>query len=678
MRLPRSSRTPLFPMLLVLVAVSTASASGQLWSDFDDSGFQPLGERLIVPEIYRAVELDWQDLDAVLAAAPLERSNDPRPEAILSLPLPGGGTGRFAIVESPIMEKPLAARFPEIRTFRGQGIDDPHATIRLDTTPQGFHAAILSPWGNIYIDPYSRGDVDRYVSYFTSDYRNLAAAEFTCGVTAAHAVQPLETTGGSPAVPSGTELREYRLAVAATGEYTIFWGGSVAQGQAAIVTAMNRVNGVYEREVAIRMTLVANNTAVVFTDPATDPYTNNNGGAMLGQNQTTLDAIIGDANYDIGHVFSTGGGGVAFLRVPCVSGTKARGVTGLSSPTGDVFYIDFVAHEMGHQWGGNHSFNGSSGNCSGGNRNGPTAYEPGSGSTIQAYAGICGSQNIQNNSDDYFHGISFDEIVSYSTTSNGNNCPVVTATGNDPPTVAAGGSSTIPLETPFELCGSASDPNSDPLTYNWEQFDLGPAGHPNSPVGDAPIFRSFPAETDGCRTFPQLSDLLDNVQTIGEILPTYARTMHFRLTARDNRSGGGGVDFDQSTVVDVTDQAGPFRVTAPNTAVTWTTGTAEVVDWDVASTNLAPVSCSDVDILMSDDGGLTYPHVAEAGTSNDGSESVVVPDLPSTLEARLKVVCSDNIFFDISDSDFEVINSGFIFSDGFESGDTSAWSNDVP
>jgi hypothetical protein len=491
--------------------------------------------------------------------------------------------------------------------------------------------------------------------------------------------RPLPLVDGVPAVPSGSELREYWLAVAATGEYSIFHGGTVPDAMAAIVTAMNRVNGVYEREVAIRMNLVANNDDVVFLDPATDPYTNNNGGAMLGQNQTTLDNIIGSANYDIGHVFSTGGGGIASLAVTCKAGLKARGVTGLSSPTGDIFYIDFVAHELGHQWAGNHSFNGNSGNCSGGNGNPATAYEPGSGSTIMAYAGICGSQNIQNTSDDYFHGISYDEIVAYSTAGIGDTCAATSDTGNDPPVVDPGASFAIPIETPFELCGTASDPDADPLTYNWEQFDLGPAGHPNSPSGNAPIFRSFPAAPSGCRTFPQLSDLLANTQTLGEILPTYTRTMHFRLTARDNRSGGGGVDFDQGTEVAVSDLSGPFLVTSPNTAVTWTGGTAETVTWDVATTNLPPVSCAAVDIVLSDDGGTTYPHVAVAGTPNDGSQTIVVPgSMPSTTEARLKVRCAGNIFFDISNADFEVIDAGVIFADGFESGNTAAWSNTVP
>ena len=253
------------------------------------------------------------------------------------------------------------------------------------------------------------------------------------------------------------------------------------------------------KEVSLRMVLVVNNNNLIFITGlnSPDPYTNNNGGAMLSQNQTTIDNIIGTANYDIGHVFSTGGGGVAFLNSPC-TGIKAGGVTGLSNPVGDAFDIDFVAHEMGHQWGGNHAFNGQVGNCSGGNRNGSTAYEPGSGTTIQNYAGICGSDDLQPNSDPYFHGISFDEISNFITTGNGNSCGVSTATGNTLPVINSlpNNGLTIPINTPFTLSGTASDANAgDALTYSWEQWDLGPQSAWNGGATAAanntlPLFKS--------------------------------------------------------------------------------------------------------------------------------------------------------------------------------------------
>lgn len=652
-------------LLCIPSAVLAQNSADALWSEADDALLRDVTERDIVPEHYRTLALDGLRLEQMLTAAPLEdtsgrtlarRGND----VVVSLPLPDGEFGRFAVFESPIMEAGLAAKFPQIKTYRGQGIDDPLATARFDRTPAGFHAMILSPAGSVYIDPYGRGDSNHYISYWAQDARRSGPA-FSCGVTGHNASPDVakyrasKTWAANAVVPSGvsgTTLRTYRAAVAATGEYTAFHGGTVPLGQAAIVTAMNRVNGVYEMEVAIRMVLVANNDQIVYTNAITDPYTNDDGPTMLGENQTNLDAVIGSASYDIGHVFSTGGGGVATLQSPCNNGSKARGVTGLGSPIGDPFWIDFVAHEMGHQWGGNHTFNGDDGNCAGGNRNGSTAYEPGSGTTIQAYAGICGTQNLQPGSDPYFHGISLDEIIAYSTVGNGNNCAVPTPTGNNPPTVDAGAAFTVPLATPFELCGSATDPEVDPLTYGWEQFDLGPAGAPGSPVGNAPIFRSFNPTASACRTFPRMSDLAAGTAVIGELLPTYARTMNFRLTARDNRSGGGGVN-DDATVVTISAAAGPFQVTAPNTAVSLAQGSATTVTWDVAATDQAPINCATADIFLSTDGGLSYPTTLAAGVANSGSQSVTLPNL-AVFSARVQVRCASSIFFDISDVDFGI------------------------
>ncbi len=632
-----------------------ASPDG-VWSHVDETEIQLRGQRLIVPDQYHTLGLDAETLAPILQSAPPEFSPSSSP-VILSLPLPDGSFSRFQIVSSPIMAPELAAKFPEIRTYAGRGLDQPAAVARFDLTPHGFHAMILSPAGAVFIDPYSRNDTTHYVSYHRADYHRqtdfIQYEPLGDNAEVEALLAGLDAQGGSLLV-SGDELRTYRLAVAATGEYTQYHGGTVADALAEIVTAINRVTGIYERDVAVRMELVANNDQVIYTNGATDPYTNNNGVAMLSQNQSTLDSVIGNANYDIGHVFSTGGGGVAFLGVTCVTNAKAQGVTGLPNPIGDPFYVDYVSHELGHQYGGNHTFNGNAGSCSGGNRNAATAWEPGSGTTIMAYAGICGSQNIQSNSDDHFHSGSIDEIRAYTTLGSGNSCAAITATGNSAPVVNAGGDYVIPLNTPFMLTGSASDPDGDPLTYNWEQRDLGPAGAPNSPVGNAPIFRSFPSKTTPVRIFPQISDIVNNTQTLGEILPSYARTLHFRLTVRDNNvsPSAGGVDFDEMEVT-VAAGTGPFLVTAPNTAVTWEVGSPATVSWDVANTDQSPVSCASVDIELSTDGGLTYPTTLLLGTPNDGSASVQVPNSVTTT-ARVRVICSDNIFFDISNTNFEI------------------------
>lgn len=635
-----------------------AQLNQTLWRDVNQADIVLQGERRVIPDRYRTLALDEATLKSILATAPMEFSAAAQNSiAEIWLPMPDGTMQRFRFVESPIMEPGLSAKYPEIKSYVARGIDDQTAYSRFGWTYKGFHAIIFSDrHSTIYIDAYSTNDIVHYISYYRNDYERLDAEPFFF-----HEPEPAPE-GDIPTPINGTEglligeqLRTYRLALASTGEYSTYHGGTKPLVLSEMVIAMNRVNGVYEQDTAVRMVLIANNDLVIYLDPNTDPYTNSSGSAMLGQNQATLDSIIGNANYDVGHVFSTGGGGIAQLRVPCVSGNKARGVTGLTNPVGDPFYIDYVAHEMGHQYGGNHTFNGNAGSCAG-NRSSTAAYEPGSGTTIMAYAGICGNQNIQSNSDDHFHTHSIQEIVAYTTTGNGNNCPVITNTGNSAPTSEAGtGGFTIPINTPFILTGSGTDPDGgDVLSYNWEEYDLGPAGHPNNPVGTAPIFRSFPSVPEPFRYFPRISDIVNNTQTIGEILPGYTRALNFRLTVRDNNvsPSAGGVHYDLITF-SVTDQAGPFLVTNPNTAINWAIGAMGIVTWDVANTTSSPVSCTGVDITLSTDGGYMYPVTLATNTANDGYHAVTIPN-NATTQARVMVKCANNIFFDISNVNFTI------------------------
>lgn len=633
-----------------------AISAGAVWQRVDDAQVGG-GDAIALPPIsrYSTFQVDRGKLESVLNKAPMELSIDARRLApILDIPMPGGGYQRFSVVESPIMEAELGARFPEIKTYSAQGVDDPTALARFDWTPLGFHAIVTSSTGTSYVDPYGRGETRYYVSYYRQDYMPVGK-QFSCLADAAFDLWPDSSPAGlAPFAPSGTTLRTYRVAVAATGEYTAFYGGTVGGALAGITTTVNRVNAIYEREVAARMVLVGTETSIIYTNAATDPYTNSNGSTMLGQNQTNLDSVIGDANYDIGHVFSTGGGGVAYLGVVCQSGWKARGVTGSSSPVGDPFDVDYVAHEMGHQFDGDHTFNGSTGSCGGGNRSSTAAYEPGSGSTIMAYAGICGSEDLQPHSDDYFHTKSFDQVASFITS--GAACSANTATGNNPPTIDAGPSYTIPSRTPFVLTATGSDPDGDGLTYCWEEYDLGTQSPPNTDNGSRPIFRSFLPVTSPSRMFPKLSDVLSNTSTLGESLPTTSRTMTFRCTARDNRAGGGGVDWDSTQLTSVA-TAGPFAVTAPNTAVNWGQGTGQSVTWSVAGTSAAPINTASVNILLSTDGGITFPYTLATGTPNDGAQTVVVPGV-TTAQARIEVEAAGNIFFDISDTNFTISSGG--------------------
>ena len=644
-----NSSNPLSPLRTASAQPQTQSLDN-VWQFVEEASIVSTGERAIVPGVYRTVRVDEGALKQLLGRAPLEFTQEAKSNYVtLALPMPDGSFSGFRIEESPILEAPLAAQYPEIKTYRGQGIDDPAATTRIDFTPAGFHAMILSERGTVYVDPYAKGDTTNYITYFKRDYRNDAKA-FSCFFSDEDKAPRVVSRVETPNVVNGTTLRTYRLALAATGEYTAFTGGTVATALAAMTTTMNRVDGIYERELAVRMVLIANNSLIIYTDAATDPYTNNSGSTMLGQNQSNLDSVIGSANYDIGHVLSTGGGGVANLSVVC-TGSKARGVTGSPSPVGDGFDVDYVAHEMGHQFGALHTFNGITLNCGGGNRSSSAAYEPGSGSTIMAYAGICGSQNLQPNSNDYFHVKSLEQIAGFI---GGTSCDVETNTGNTLPTVTAGSSVTIPKSTPFTLTASGSDANGDALTYCWEEYDLGPASPPDTDAdGSArPLFRSFTPTSNSSRTFPKISDVVNNTSTFGEVLPTINRTMNFQVTVRDNRAGGGGINT-ATTQITVNASAGPFLVTQPNTNVTWTGGTQQIITWDVANTSGAPVSAVNVKISLSTNGGSTFPVVIAASTPNDGSETITVPNI-STNSARIKVEAVGNVFFDISNVNFTI------------------------
>jgi len=606
------------------------------------------------PEHELFYSLDTQNLISFLENVSDRETSE---ASILSLPDADGNLKQYEVYESSIMEPAFQANFPGIRTYAGQGVSNPSETIRFSMTPLGFHATILgTEKGSLLIRPI---DVSRQL-YSVHLHKNLnfEHQDFECQLietaglnqnTAGFANQTFNANDGI--------LRNFRIAIATTGEFSAIYNNNLTDIVASIVNAVNTANAVLERDLSVRLTLV-DNTSIIFLDPNTDPFSNFDNVALLGENQTLLDTVIGDDNYDIGHVFNTAGGGIAGLNTSCVSGFKAWGVTGDSNPDGDFFKFVFL-HELGHQFGSPHTFNGSEGSC-GPNISPFTALEPGSGSTIMSYAGLCGSQNIQFPGDLYYHQISLASMFFHIQSSGV--CPVdQTLSGNSAPTADAGADYLIPQGTPYKLTGTSTDPDgTGSHTYTWEQYDFGPAGAPTDTTSAGPLVRSFLGTTNPIRFVPNIPDLLitPGSQT-WERLVTVDRDINFRLTVRDNDASGGQTAVDAMKAT-VTTQAGPFEVTSQSTPnqIVWTPGTTETITWNVAGTTANGINEANVNILLSTDEGLTYTTVLAANTPNDGTEDILVPDVDAT-KCRIMIEAVNNIFFNINEAFFAIGNYAY-------------------
>jgi subtilisin-like proprotein convertase family protein len=602
------------------------------------------GLQQIVPQQYKTIQFDLPKLQALLWKAP-DPAGSFEGTCSLDLPLPDGQIVRFQLHTAPLLAPELQARYPEIRCYTGVSASHPGARIRCDLTQWGFHAMITGIGPDvIYFDPMMQGVPEYAMVYHRSDYQVRADADYTCALTA-QAITPnlLASKAQARSAVLDGQLRTYRLALACTGEYADFHGGTVPLVMAAMATSMHRINGVYENEFAVRMQIIAKNDTLINLVSGSDPYDNGDGGTMLGQNKIACNTRVGSSAYDIGHVFSTGGGGIAGLGVVC-TGDKAHGVTGQAAPIGDPFDIDYVAHEMGHQFSGNHTQNN---DC---NRAGQTSMEPGSATTIMGYAGIC-PPNVQPNSDPYFHGVNVEEILGFIIVGDGNNCPVKTATGNMAPEVNAGADFTIPRGTPFVLTALGSDIDSDSLTYCWEQMDADASTQP--PVSTSalgPLFRTFNPSTAPSRFFPRFQDVIDQKNDDWEELPGVGRKMNFRVTMRDNDLVGGSTVFDDMLVT-VAANAGPFVVNIPSDTSIWTSGAYETVNWNVANTDRAPVNCTQVNISLSINGGKTFPYLLLQGAPNTGRACVLLPEVASD-SAIIKVESVGNVFYNLSKSYF--------------------------
>lgn len=561
----------------------------------------------------------------------------------LQVPLPDGELMDFVLTYDSILSPEMEAKHPELRTYVGHAVGDTSIQGRFDYTPKGFHGMFRHNGQYVYVEPKPNGS-GHYVSYHHS-----LSSPFQDQVLKYLQNNLVDLEKSRVSARANIESRTYRLIVSATGEYSQYHGGSEALTQSAITTAINRVNQVYQSDLAVQLELVNFN---IYLNAATDPFTDSNASADIETNHNDLTAKFGSAAFDIGHIFTTGGGGLAVLGSVCNDSWKGAGLTGSPNPETDAFYIDYVAHELGHQFGANHTFNGNMWSCEGANRHNPTAFEPGSGSTIMAYAGICEDDNLQMNSDAYFHAASIKEINDYLATQS---CGTVDASTTEIPAVNAGSNYIVPASTPLVLTGSATGTGN--LTYVWEQMDSG-TGSSNltTDFGSGPLFRSWMPSTEPKRYLPRLEDVVDGTLTKGETYATTSRDLNFRLTVRD---GNGGVSSD-ATRITVDGNSGPFAVIAP-TAGSTVAGFANV-EWDVAGTAQLPINCSAVDILLSTDGGVTFGQTLVSATNNDGLQSVGFP-AQTINNARLMIQCSDNIFFAVSKGFSVAIPQGIAATD---------------
>ncbi|NOT52202.1 MAG: T9SS type A sorting domain-containing protein [Chitinophagaceae bacterium] len=663
-------------LFMTLLLSGTAMFAQDYWSSHTDASKITTDKavaRVSFPKEFKLFDLNTAPLRNELFNVV---DNASRHSTVISLPNAEGQIEQFEVFEASNFEPALQAQFPEIRAFSGKGINDPSATLKLSISPQGIQTMVFRTGKpNEFIEAYSQ---DHTVYAVFRSQRAPGSLQWTCSTPDQQLATSLNNQVATITARSGGDLKTMRLAQSCNAEYSN-WYGATSSAQVSLVLAafnatLTRCNGVYERDLALHLNLIANTTSVIYYTPSTDPYSTTLSQWNL-QLQQTLTSVIGSANYDIGHMFgaSGGGGNAGCIGCVCVNPAnnnslgKGAGITSPNDgiPQGDNFDIDYVAHEVGHQLGANHTFSHS-------NEGTGVNKEPGSGITIMGYAGIT-SQDLAPHSIDIFHQASIAQIQANLATKT---CPVTTTLSNATPVVNAGNNFTIPISTPFALTGAATDANpGDVLTYCWEQNDNAGSGQTGaSSVASAtkatgPNWISFGATTSPVRLFPKLATILAGSNVSGplpggdagantEALSSVSRTLNFRLTVRDNAPYSstapvsvGQTQFDD-VVVTVSNTSGPFAVTAPNTAVSWAGNSTQTITWSVANTTAAPVSCANVKISISTDGGNNFSTLV-ASTANDGSEAVTIPNTPSTT-ARIKIEAVGNIFFDISNANFTI------------------------
>ncbi|MEO7263998.1 MAG: reprolysin-like metallopeptidase [Ferruginibacter sp.] len=672
----------LLTITLALITSLGFSQADRFWSANNESQSNIATDkavaRLSYPKEFKLFNLNAialrQELFTVVGINRMKTST------LISLPNADGNLEAFEVFEASNFEPDLQAKFPEIRAYSGKGITDKYATLKLSISPQGIQTMVFrTETENEFMEPYS---ADHTVYSVYRSHRNNGELPWNCTTDEKQLATSINKQISPELYAAGSStgvLKTMRLAQSCNGEYANYFGATSATQVDLVLAAYNatltRCNGVFEKDLALHLNLIDNTTSVIYYNPSTDPYSTTLSQWNL-QLQQTLTSVIGSANYDIGHMFgkSGGGGNAGCIGCVCVnpatSNSLAKG-SGITSPAdgipmGNNFDIDYVVHEMGHQLGANHTFSMSLESGTNSNK------EVGSGITIMGYAGIT-AQDVAPHSIDIFHENSIAQIQANLA---GKTCPVSTniTANNVAPVIATVNNYTIPISTPFALTGSATDANADALTYCWEQNDNSTTSGTNSVASPTkttgPNWLSFSPTISGTRLFPKLSTILAGGMVTGplpggdaganiEALSSVSRTLNFRLTVRDNHvfNSSAPMAIGQTAftdvVVTVTNTAGPFAVTSPNTNITWNAGSNVAVTWNVNGTNAGTVNCANVNILLSTDGGQTFPITLASSVPNNGSAIVTVPATPGTTN-RIKVESVGNIFFDISNTNFTI------------------------
>jgi subtilisin-like proprotein convertase family protein len=642
-----------FALIVFLLLCTTLAQSQITWKKESVNIAATIqAPRIPNPVAYNAYKIDYDvTKKELLSAASL------RGDKTISLPLPDGSMISFEYKEAQLMEQGLKDKYPNIRAYEGTSVDGNYA-VKFDIGSFGLHACILSSKGEIYITPASGTDPSIHYVYYGKDLIDYEKTKFSCGVHEKSEEQRITKQEVASLRAGEIPLQTYRFAVATTGE----WGAVRVTKEAALsdlVSSTNRLNQIFEKDLGIRLILIANNDLLIHLNADTDPYSGANmGGSLLTQNTSIMNNLVGAFSYDLGHVYTnrcTDVGGVAYLRSIC-AGNKGGGVScfysGLITITNQV-----VAHEIGHQLGANHTFHSCGENVSLGND-----FEPGSGSTIMAYGGLCGTDNVASANDTYFHQASLSEIYDNIRRlgTPAFNCAIKVPTSNITPVITnmPRKEIIIPTSTPFILSGTAKDANGDVLLYNWEQKDSTFSSTKlGSPSGNAPLFRSFPPRIDSFRLFPSPAFLFSNVNINTEVLPSYSRSMNFVFTARDNNTQVGTATWSTMNMR-VVDIGGPFSITSGNSPFEIEAGAPFKLTWNVAATNKFPFNATKVNIYISTDQALNLGNpkfkLIASNVANDGEETVYMPEIISS-NSRFVVRPIDNVFFDISNSNIRIV-----------------------